>query len=362
MIALELALMLSLPSNPHSHSHIASLSLLCTHAGGLTALPFLPTAAVIGLKCLASHTMQQRVHCAMQLLYGSDTLNDSKKYKLLFDHHQQRCSSRVAPSFTGAVNQLLAVATHYISHHDLVSLRHNSTYPKLIITGTNDLLVRPINSYLLHNAIGGQLLLLHGAGHGFVVEMPTEVNDALFAVIERSERQQQRLLEAAESVEQQQLQQQLLLENLDVGVTNDLLSDDGNSSSSSSDGEYNKYYNRQNKSNGARSDSLSSPPAYSLQQQEQSVYAPQKTQYNSSSNNNHHSYTNNISHSCNHNNDNSIRHINNSSSNNNKAATVGSLYQLLSLTVELAVTSHMTAVADVLSMVWVNVAARLPLP
>lgn len=140
---------------------VVSLSLLCTHAGGLTSLPILPEAAVVCAKAAVAQTQEQRIHCAMELLYGQRTLKDPVKYAELYAHHSQRLARRISPKFFGAVGQLLAIGTHYVSWGKLAKIRH-APFPKLILVGTEDKLVREINSYLLHKAVGGTFHVLDG--------------------------------------------------------------------------------------------------------------------------------------------------------------------------------------------------------
>ena len=180
MIALELSLL--------APERCVSLSLMCTHAGGITSLPVLPEAGLTTLKCFLSNSTESRIHHAMSLLYGKRTMNDPQKYKLLFEHHKRRLSTRKPPKFFGAIGQLLAVATHYISYPQLHQLKQ-CKFPKLIMSGTEDKLVREINSYLLHKAIGGDFVVLDGAGHGFLVEYPDEVNMQLEQLFTRATRQ-----------------------------------------------------------------------------------------------------------------------------------------------------------------------------
>jgi pimeloyl-ACP methyl ester carboxylesterase len=188
MISLELATM--------AQHRVVSLSLLCTHAGGITSLPILPSAALVTAKATLANTQEQRIHCAMELLYGKKTLANPIKYRELFEHHKQRLTKRVAPKFFGTIGQLLAVATHYVSWSKLAQIK-NAAFPKLIMVGTEDKLVREINSYLLHKAIGGTFTVLDGAGHGFLVEMPDEVNTNLQAVFERGTTERKRLYVAS---------------------------------------------------------------------------------------------------------------------------------------------------------------------
>lgn len=58
--------------------------------------------------------------------------------------------------------------------------------PTLIITGTDDKVVPPVNSRILAERIpGAELLELPGAGHGFLMERAAEANAAVLAFLER---------------------------------------------------------------------------------------------------------------------------------------------------------------------------------
>lgn len=175
---------------------VVSLSLLCTHAGGVTALPLLPSAGLVVAKAALAQTQEQRIHCAMELLYGKKTLANPVKYRELFEHHRERLTKRVAPKFLGTIGQLLAVTTHYVSWSKLAQIE-KAPFPKLIMVGTEDKLVREINSYLLHKSIGGTFTVLDGAGHGFLVEMPEQVNANLETVFERGTNERKRMYAAS---------------------------------------------------------------------------------------------------------------------------------------------------------------------
>lgn len=66
----------------------------------------------------------------------------------MYDYHSGRLKNCIPPKIVGILGQLFAVQKHYISYADLLKIRYSS-FPCLIIVGTEDRLVREGNSYML---------------------------------------------------------------------------------------------------------------------------------------------------------------------------------------------------------------------
>jgi len=87
--------------------------------------------------------------------------------------------SKFTEQFFGVVYQMIAVFLHYVSPARLKQIR-DSRIPVLVITGTDDKLVNPTNSYYLKEALQAeQFIVLEGAGHMIHRECHKEVNTAL---------------------------------------------------------------------------------------------------------------------------------------------------------------------------------------
>jgi pimeloyl-ACP methyl ester carboxylesterase len=70
-----------------------------------------------------------------------------------------------APTLQGLVGQLAAVARHYISRKRLRALKRQLELqgaPILLLTGTEDHLVRPLNSFILKEVLDGRLIVFTG--------------------------------------------------------------------------------------------------------------------------------------------------------------------------------------------------------
>ncbi|CAF2077176.1 unnamed protein product [Rotaria magnacalcarata] len=180
MIALELALL--------APARILSLTLLATHAGGLAGrAPFAGIRHMIRSILLSDE--DSLIENAMAMLYGTRALGDPEKRKELYDYHVERVRKRIKPTLIGFIGQTTAVYRHYVSYADLLKIRY-SPFECLIMVGTEDLLVREVNSYMLRRILGCRLVKLDNAGHGLQGECATEINQELFKLFESIRRKE----------------------------------------------------------------------------------------------------------------------------------------------------------------------------
>ncbi|CAF2032395.1 unnamed protein product [Rotaria magnacalcarata] len=180
MIALELALL--------APARILSLTLLATHAGGLAGrAPFAGIRHMIRSILLSDE--DSLIENAMAMLYGTRALGDPEKRKELYDYHVERVRKRIKPTLIGFIGQTTAVYRHYVSYADLLKIRY-SPFECLIMVGTEDLLVREANSYMLRRILGCRLVKLDNAGHGLQGECATEINQELFKLFESIRRKE----------------------------------------------------------------------------------------------------------------------------------------------------------------------------
>lgn len=179
MISEELALLA-----PH---RILALALIVTHAGGRTARA--PIAGSLGIvtSLIKKRTNDDMARGAMSILYSSKTLSDpsSDQYQRLFRHHLNRLESRKKPVLSGALGQIQAVFTHYLNYTQLLQIRY-STFPTLVLVGTEDKLVNPVNSKMLAETLGSEYVVLEDAAHGLLAEHPEKSNAILKAFFERA--------------------------------------------------------------------------------------------------------------------------------------------------------------------------------
>lgn len=86
------------------------------------------------------------------------------------------------PSLAGLIGQLSAVARHYISRKTLRNLKKQLNAqgsPILLMTGTEDHLVRPLNSFILKEVLDAKLIVFTGCGHMIHMEKPELFNSLL---------------------------------------------------------------------------------------------------------------------------------------------------------------------------------------
>jgi pimeloyl-ACP methyl ester carboxylesterase len=102
--------------------------------------------------------------------------------ELLIEDFFNKRKSEGIPSIRGLVGQLSAVSRHYISRERLRYLKRVMTAnnaPILLMTGTKDKLVRPINSFILKEIMDVRLLVFEGAGHMIHIECSQSFNHLL---------------------------------------------------------------------------------------------------------------------------------------------------------------------------------------
>ena len=81
----------------------------------------------------------------------------------------------------GMLGQVSAI----LAHRTLSSLTTLRPLPSLVITGTADSMVRPLNSEHLASALDAELLCFAGSGHAIHVEQAEAVNAALRGLFAR---------------------------------------------------------------------------------------------------------------------------------------------------------------------------------
>ncbi|KAL6060401.1 AB hydrolase-1 domain-containing protein [Balamuthia mandrillaris] len=192
MISMELALLLlDHQQGTNKRPKLLSLSLAVTHAGGLSAIvPFAGFKTVF--RNLFRSRPEDKVESIMRSIYSPAYLarpSPVDSSKTMLDYVCSEWLTRVAvdppPTKEGAFGQIAAVNTHYVSAYRL-SIIQNSGVPTLIMTGTNDSLVRPQNSFNLAKRLASPqltFLVWEGVGHAVNSETFDEFNAAVLAVM-----------------------------------------------------------------------------------------------------------------------------------------------------------------------------------
>eukprot|EP00992_Anisonema_acinus_P009306 TRINITY_DN5517_c0_g1_i1.p1 TRINITY_DN5517_c0_g1~~TRINITY_DN5517_c0_g1_i1.p1 ORF type:complete len:297 (+),score=39.25 TRINITY_DN5517_c0_g1_i1:66-956(+) len=176
MIAQELALL--------APRRVASLTLLCTHAGGLGARPPLYGALLLLMSLVAPrrHAATLALRSAFSDPFLNKNVDDprnpgaqTKRQRVLIRKFAARHSGIPLAPLRTFVWQLLAVLTHYVSTSRLQRLRGTGVRT-VVVTGTADRLVRPSNSTTLAAALGADLVELADVGHSLNDEASQAVN------------------------------------------------------------------------------------------------------------------------------------------------------------------------------------------
>lgn len=163
MISQEIALL--------APDRVASLTLIATHAGGL--LGVIPTRKGLHHWVRAAFGPQEgRVANLTELLYTPSFLASIDVAAL---QDRMRLQVGQKPAARSALLQLLAVLRHD-TRRRLSAIRT----PTLIVKPESDLLVRPLHSDRLHQAIpNARLVSVADTGHGITFQRAAEVNAAI---------------------------------------------------------------------------------------------------------------------------------------------------------------------------------------
>jgi len=181
MISLELVLL--------ALDRVLSLTLACTHAGGShSRVPY--TGFFKLLKIFTVSEPEKKVPLSLSLLYSPKFLaqeKDGRKMaEIVGEMHLERLRLDPPPPIAGAYGQILACTTHHISSERLLKLK-NSGIPICVVTGTNDHLVDPANSYDLKEILQPQeFIVFEGAGHGITLECKDLFNEAIVRNFKRA--------------------------------------------------------------------------------------------------------------------------------------------------------------------------------
>lgn len=184
MIALELA-------SAAPAGLIKSLTLTSSHAG-MTLPPIYGAFATI--RAMFAGDVQRRFELNADILYPQEWLQrpcpaDSpyilRREEVIHVMKQRFIHNPIQPP-SGAIGQLAAVLRHHIGKERLSRIR-DAPYPVLVVTGTEDNLVRPSNSRYLAGQLDGQLEIFEGVGHALPYQEADRYNQTLHTFILKAE-------------------------------------------------------------------------------------------------------------------------------------------------------------------------------
>ncbi|KAK5584518.1 hypothetical protein RB653_006130 [Dictyostelium firmibasis] len=182
MIALELATIIP-------PERIRTLTLGVTHAGH-TMTPIKGTLAVI--KSIFTSDPIKKSQTTIDSLYSKEYLlkpsiddpNKSNK-ELITDIFLDRLKTSKKPSLNATMGHFKTVLTHYISESKL-NFISTQKFPIQIITGTNDHLVNPKNSFYLKSKLNPtEFIVFKGCGHAINTEKLNDFNILIQSHINR---------------------------------------------------------------------------------------------------------------------------------------------------------------------------------
>ncbi|EAL66518.1 hypothetical protein DDB_G0281917 [Dictyostelium discoideum AX4] len=182
MIALELATVIP-------PQRIRSLTLAVTHAGH-TITPIKGTKAVT--KSIFTSDPIKKSQITIDSLYSKEYLSKlsiedpSRSNKdVLTDIFVDRLKTSKKPSLNAIMGHFKSVLTHYISETKLKYIS-NQEFPIQIITGTNDHLVDPKNSFYLKSKLNPcEFTVFQGCGHAVNTERLNDFNNLIQSHINR---------------------------------------------------------------------------------------------------------------------------------------------------------------------------------
>jgi len=162
---------------------VLSLTLSCTHAGGKhSGAPFAGVKKLLSL--MREQDLLKKCDLALEVLYSDAYLANETTKSELVEWWLHRARTEPALQLRFYFSQLLAPITHHVSQDRLLKLKE-SQLPILVMTGTNDLLVKHENSFDLKEILDPKIFLVFdGAGHGINVECREQWNKAVEDIIQ----------------------------------------------------------------------------------------------------------------------------------------------------------------------------------
>ncbi|KAJ3284613.1 hypothetical protein HK104_009852 [Borealophlyctis nickersoniae] len=186
MISLELCLL--------APWMISSLTLTSTTAGRGTP----PKAAITGIpKTMVIKDAEARGNAVVEMIFPKEWLDQptdqvgpngepyATNREATIDRLLQRITETKPQPRNGAVGQLLACLTHYVSVDRLKQLK-SVGFPILVATGTWDNLINPDSSKHLAKHLECRLEVFQGSGHAITSEQPKRYNAMLEEHIRRA--------------------------------------------------------------------------------------------------------------------------------------------------------------------------------
>lgn len=181
MIAQELALICS--------SRLNSLCLYATHSGAFFIPPMEGIIKAATMHVTSFYDVSKLAKNLIAIQFPKEYLEEKDRMQIsnLEKHYKDMIEEEFlvgegTPDLVGLLGQIAAIGTHKVAKKRLLKLKESSkkyNFPIMIITGTDDLLVRPVNSKYLSSVLKCKLLLIKGAGHMVHLERPEVFNRAL---------------------------------------------------------------------------------------------------------------------------------------------------------------------------------------
>lgn len=160
---------------------LRSLTLMVTHAGGLSMQPPTPRGLLRFVQVNLARSAGPRFEALEQLLFPADYLARCDRAWLRAVLERDHDASITKGQ---RLSQLAAV----LRHDTRARLGELGRHPTLVVKAERDVLIRPRASDVLHRRIpGARLRVFPGAGHGVIRQCPAELNQSLLAHFARAD-------------------------------------------------------------------------------------------------------------------------------------------------------------------------------
>ncbi|EGC32779.1 hypothetical protein DICPUDRAFT_19880, partial [Dictyostelium purpureum] len=186
LVGISMGGMISIEFASMFPERLLSLALVVTHAGSLA--PWRGIKTITRTLFVKDH--YTRGDLLVDILYSPEYLKKPSKTQpektnrdMFLEKYVFDCTNNQQPKLLGVYGHIKTVNTHSVSKERLLKIKDSAEkyqFPISVITGTDDHLVKPKNSFYLNDILKpSEFLVLEGSGHSVNIENYDEFHQSI---------------------------------------------------------------------------------------------------------------------------------------------------------------------------------------